>query len=158
MTTHPNDRDRYELCHECGGLCCMLYLAYDEDGAYCGDAWLPEYVALWIGRLTESGALRIDASGAMLAGPAGVEPQHDPRVSTLPTPEGAAYRASLPGWIDPRKCQFCHPDTGCLLPRRYRAAICGEWVCELWEAAEASDTQSDPGGSDEGGSFSGSST
>ena len=48
-------------------------------------------------------------------------PLHDPRVSHLPTPEGDAYRASLPEWVDVRKCTFCHPETGCLLPREFRA-------------------------------------
>ena len=86
-------------------------------------------------RLTGSGALATADGGAMTAGPAGVEPLHDPRVSHLPTPEGDGYRASLPFWVDVRKCQFCHPDTGCLLPREFRAPICGEWVCELWKAA-----------------------
>jgi hypothetical protein len=132
--THPNDHERYELCNSCGGLCCALYLAHDEDGEYCGDDWLPEYIALWTERLTASGALRIAADGSMVAGDAQVEPLHDPRLSHQPTPEGEAYRASLPEWVDTRKCQFCHPDSGCLLPRANRAPICGEWVCELWEA------------------------
>lgn len=135
MTTHSNDRDN-NLCAECGGLCCMLYLAIDEEGAYCGDGWLEEYVELWIERLTNSGALRIDENGRMVAGEAGVDPLHDPRLSTRPGAEGEAYRASLPAWVDVSKCQFCHPDTGCLLPRHRRAGICGEWVCEFWEAAE----------------------
>lgn len=138
MTRHPNDHERFELCNECGGLCCALYLAHDENGEYCGGGWLPEYVALWIERLSASGALRFDERGTMVAGEAGVEPLHDPRLSTLPTPEGDAYRRTLPDWVDPRKCQFCHPETGCLLPREYRAPICGEWVCELWEAAGTS--------------------
>ncbi len=131
---HPNDHDELALCNECGGLCCMLYLALDEDGEYCGEGWLPDYVDLWIGRLVASGALRIAEDGTMLAGEAGVSPLHDPRLSSAQGPEGEAYRASLPSWVDTRKCQFCHPHTGCLLPRHHRAAICGEWVCELWEA------------------------
>jgi hypothetical protein len=121
----------FELCNECGGLCCCLYLANDEDGEYAGEGWLPDYIELWERRLTESGALRVTPQ-AYEAGPAGVTPLHDPRISHLPTPAGAAYRASLPAWVDVRKCAFCHPDTGCLLPREYRAPICGEWVCELW--------------------------
>jgi hypothetical protein len=134
--THPNDRDESELCSECGGLCCALYLAHDEDGAYIGEEWLPDYVDLWTGRLVASGALAIDADGAMVAGEAGVLPLHDPRISYRPDAEGEAYRATLPGWVDVRKCQFCHPDSGCLLPRRYRAPICREWICELWKARE----------------------
>ena len=122
----------FALCNECGGLCCCLYLANDEDGAYIGDGWLPEYIALWTERLTASGALVADAA-TMGPGEAGVAPLHDPRLSHLPTPEGEAYRATLPEWVDVRKCQFCHPDRGCLLPRRYRAPICRDYVCELWD-------------------------
>ena len=136
---HENDRDRFELCAECGGLCCALYLAHDENGEYIGDGWLPDYIALWEERLVASGALRVE-SGAYAPGDAGVQPLHDPRMSHLPTPEGDAYRAGLPAWVDVRKCVFCHPDSGCLLPRANRAAICGEWVCELWEATLAEET------------------
>ena len=134
--THPNDRDEPELCGACGGLCCAIYLALDEDGAYNGDWWLPDYVDLWTGRLVASGALALDADGAMVAGAAGVPPLHDPRLSRRPDAEGEAYRASLPARVDVMKCQFCDPDTGCLLPRHYRAPICGEWVCDLWRARE----------------------
>ncbi len=135
MTDDARYRANYELCHECGGLCCALYLAHDENGDYIGEGWLPDYIDVWTERLVASGALRADATGYG-AGPAGIEPLHDPRISHLPTPEGAAYRATLPEWVDTRKCQFCHPDTGCLLPREYRAPICGEYVCEIWQAAE----------------------
>lgn len=127
----PHAEEDFALCNACGGLCCALYLAHDEDGEYIGEGWLPEYVDLWIERLVQSGALVVD-HGGYAAGEAGVEPLHDPRVSHLPTPEGEAYRATLPAWVDPRKCQFCHPETGCLLPREYRAPICREYVCELW--------------------------
>lgn len=127
------DGEDFELCNECGGLCCALYLANDEDGAYAGDGWLPDYIEVWLARFVESGALVRDGD-AYRAGAAGVEPLHDPLVSHLPTPEGEVYRAALPAWVDVRKCQFCHPDTGCLLPREYRAPICREWVCELWRA------------------------
>ena len=131
MTTpHANEAD-WELCHRCGGLCCALYLAHDENGDYIGEGWLPDYIDLWIERLVASGALAV-VDGEFVAGAAGVAPLHDPRLSHLPTAEGAAYRATLPEWVDTRKCQFCHPDTGCLLPREYRAPICGEYVCELW--------------------------
>lgn len=136
LTDHLGDGANYELCHECGGLCCALYLAHDEYGDYIGGDWLPEYIDLWIGRLVTSGALYV-TDDEYCAGPAGVEPLHDPRRSHLPTPEGAAYRALLPTWVDTRKCQFCHPDTGCLLPREFRAPICRDYVCELWEAAES---------------------
>lgn len=121
----------FDLCNACGGLCCALYLAHDEDGAYIGEGWLPEYIELWLERLRASGAL--EATGAACrAGAAGIEPLHDPRLSHLPTADGEAYRAALPEWVDVRKCQFCHPDTGCLLSREYRAGICRNWVCELW--------------------------
>jgi len=131
MTTPLADEANWTLCHECSGLCCALYLAHDEDGAYVGQGWLPEYILLWIERLVESGALRV-AGGVFEAGEAGIAPLHDPRLSHQPTAEGEAYRASLPEWVDVRKCQFCHPDTGCMLPREYRAPICGEYRCELW--------------------------
>jgi hypothetical protein len=121
----------FELCSECGGLCCCLYLAHDENGEYIGEGWLPEYIESWLGLLRDSGALVV-TEAEYRAGPAGVEPLHDPRLSHLPTAEGAAYRAALPPWVDTRKCQFCHPQTGCLLPRQYRAPICREYVCELW--------------------------
>ncbi len=124
--------ENYALCHSCGGLCCALYLANDEDGAYVGEGWLPEYIALWEERLIASGALRVTPAGYE-AGAAGVVPLHDPRRSHLPTSEGDEYRANLPHWVDVRKCAFCHPDTGCLLPRDHRAPICNEWVCALWE-------------------------
>ena len=122
----------FALCHECGGLCCAIYLAHDEEGAYIGDEWLPDYIAVWEARLVESGALRVTDSGYE-AGAAGIEPLHDPRRSHLPTSEGSAYRASLPDWVDTRKCAFCDPDTGCLLPWGFRAPICREWTCELWD-------------------------
>jgi hypothetical protein len=125
-----------DLCHECGGLCCCLYLAHDENGDYIGESWLPDYIDLWLERLRDSGALTVTASDYR-AGEAMVEPLHDPRRSHPPTPEGAAYRASLPKWVDVRRCQFCHPETGCLLPRGYRAPICGEFRCELWSASES---------------------
>ena len=127
----PHAEEDFALCNSCGGLCCALYLAHDEDGDYIGEGWLPEYIELWIGRLVESGALVV-GDGVYAAGEAGVEPLHDPRVSHLPTAVGAEYRATLPAWVDTRKCQFCHPETGCLLPREYRAPICREYVCELW--------------------------
>ena len=129
-TSHENEAD-WELCHRCGGLCCALYLAHDENGEYIGEGWLPRYIDLWVERLMASGAL-VMVDSAFVAGEAGVAPLHDPRLSHLPTAEGAAYRATLPEWVDTRKCQFCHPDTGCLLPREHRAPICGEYVCELW--------------------------
>ena len=133
---HHNDRDHPTLCGECGGLCCALYLAHDEDGTYIGETWLPEYIGLWTERFVAGGSLAFDADGAMVAGVAGVPPLHDPRVSHRQDAEGAAYREALPEWVDVGKCQFCHPDTGCLLPRRSRPLLCGEWVCELWEADE----------------------
>jgi hypothetical protein len=136
-TPVSSDRDD-AACSECGGLCCCLYLAHDENGDYVGEEWLPEYVEHWIGLLTASGALIAD-DGEYRAGAAGVEPLHDPRISHLPTPEGEAYRAMLPEWVDVRKCQFCHPDTGCLLPREYRAPICGTYVCALWPSAGPGD-------------------
>ena len=81
----------FELCNECGGLCCCHYLAQDEDGGYIGEGWLPEYIELWLQRLRESGALPVtDAENG--AGPAGIEPLHDPRLSHLKTAEGEAYR------------------------------------------------------------------
>ena len=129
----PLAEENFALCNECGGLCCALYLAHDADGTYEGEGWLPEYIELWLERLSASGALIVDGPH-LRAGRPGIEPLHDPRLSHLPTPEGTAYRASLPPWVDVRKCQFCHPDTGCLLPRGFRAPICNEWVCELWEA------------------------
>jgi hypothetical protein len=121
-----------DLCRECGGLCCCLYLANDEDGDYIGEGWLPEYIALWEDRLTASGALRVTRDGYR-AGEADVAPLHDPRISHRSDAAGAAYRASLPGWVDVRKCVFCHPESGCLLPRKHRAPICNEWFCEQWE-------------------------
>ena len=124
-------QEDFELCNSCGGLCCALFLAHDENGDYIGDGWLPDYIALWESRLVESGALRV-TDAAYLAGAAGVAPLHDPRVSHLPTPEGEAYRAALPPQVDYRKCVFCHASTGCLLPRDARAPICREYVCELW--------------------------
>jgi len=133
---HPNNRDQPDLCGECGGLCCALYLAHDENGDYIGEGWLPDYIGVWTERLVASGALSIAANGELIAGEAGVAPLHDPRVSHRPDAEGRAYRDSLPSWVDTRKCQFCHPESGCLLHRRYRAPICGEWICDLWEAAE----------------------
>jgi hypothetical protein len=113
-------------------LCCALYLAHDENGEYIGEGWLPEYIELWIERFVTSGALRVTQS-VYAAGTAGVEPLHDPRLSHPPTPEAAAYRATLPEWVDTRKCQFCHPETGCLLPHEFRAPICGEYRCQLWD-------------------------
>jgi hypothetical protein len=121
----------FELCNRCGGLCCALFLAHDEDGHYIGEGWLPEYIALWEERLVASGALRVSAAGYEV-GEAGVTPQHDPRISHLPTAEGDEYRAALPESVDYRKCVFCDAETGCLLPRSYRAPICGDYVCELW--------------------------
>ncbi|MDZ4166880.1 MAG: hypothetical protein U1E08_04210 [Coriobacteriia bacterium] len=129
--TTMSDAEDFDLCNECGGLCCCLYLAHDENGVYIGDGWLPEYIDLWLERLQASGALVVTDS-EYRAGRASIEPLHDPRLSHLPTREGEAYRATFPAWVDVRKCQFCHPDTGCLLPRAYRADICREWVCELW--------------------------
>jgi hypothetical protein len=136
MTTSPTDDPRVDddLCSACGGLCCCLYLAHDENGVYNGDGWLPAYIDLWIERLTGSGAL-VATGTRYEAGEAGVPPLHDPRLSHLPTLEGAAYRATLPEWVDVMKCQFCHPETGCLLPRERRADICGEFVCDLWTKA-----------------------
>ena len=137
MSANSNNRDNWELCHACGGFCCAIYLATDQDGGYNGDGWLPEYIDLWTERFVGSGALRIAEDGEMVAGEAGIEPLHDPRVSHLRDAHGDEYRATLPWWVDTNKCQFCHPDTGCMLPREFRAPICGEWVCELWRAADS---------------------
>lgn len=134
---HPNDHAA-SVCGDCGGLCCCLYLANDENGEYIGEGWLPEYIEHWIGLLTASGALVAEGSHYR-AGEAGVEPLHDPRISHLPTPEGAAYRATLPVSVDVRKCQFCDAETGCLLPRHFRAPICGSYVCELWPTSSIKD-------------------
>lgn len=123
--------ENWEFCHECGGFCCLLYLAHDENGEYVGEGWLPEYIEEWFGNFLASGALVLTADG-YAAGAHGVEPLHDPRLSYPRTPEGAAYRASLPEWVDHLRCQFCHPDTGCLLPPEYRAPICHEYHCEHW--------------------------
>ncbi|MGB4593572.1 MAG: hypothetical protein WBI63_07370 [Coriobacteriia bacterium] len=149
MDSYPTDRyGNPAICHECGGLCCALYLAHDENGQYIGHGWLPEYIELWLGRFVASGALRAATASsgsdlsacvtqtAYVAGDAGVEPLHDPRLSHLPTSEGEAYRATLPVWVDVRKCQFCHPESGCLLSAEYRAPICHEYTCELWRSAE----------------------
>jgi hypothetical protein len=54
-SSSTTDVDNFELCNECGGLCCCLYLANDEDGRYIGDGWLPDYIALWEERLIECG-------------------------------------------------------------------------------------------------------
>lgn len=123
--------ENYALCHECGGLCCCLYLAHDGDGTYIGDGWLPDYIDEWLGKFERSGAL-VREGDVYVAGAAGVEPLHDPRLSHLPTTEGAAYRATLPAGVDARKCQFCHPDTGCMLSHEHRAPICDSYHCELW--------------------------
>jgi hypothetical protein len=128
--------ENFALCNECGGLCCAIYLAHDENGNYIGEEWLPDYIALWEQRLVASGALVVTAEG-YFAGAAGVEPLHDPRISHRPDAAGEAYRAALPVWVDVRKCVFCHPETGCLLAREFRAPICSDWVCELWEATTA---------------------
>jgi hypothetical protein len=137
-TAEHDDLENFALCNECGGLCCALYLAHDSDGHYIGEGWLPEYIDLWLERLSGSGALVVTPK-RLEPGDPGIEPLHDPRLSYLPTPEGEAYRASLPSWVDVRKCVFCHPDTGCLVPRSHRAPICNEWTCELWRApAESS--------------------
>ncbi len=135
LTDAPLEED-FDLCNSCGGLCCALYLAHDENGDYAGEGWLPQYIDDWMWRFVASGALDVSQDGYR-AGAAGVEPLHDPRLSHLPTPQGAAYRETLPAWVDVRKCQFCHPDTGCLLPRKFRAPLCREYVCELWEARYA---------------------
>jgi len=123
----------WQLCHECGGLCCCLYLAHDENGEYVGEEWLPAYIKQWLEWFEASRAL-VRAGDRYVAGTHGLEPFHDPRVSHLPTSAGAAYRAGLPGWVDVRKCQFCHPEHGCQLPQPYRPPICGEFRCELWGA------------------------
>jgi len=62
-----------ELCAACGGLCCCLYLAHDENGDYIGEGWLPDYIELWLGRFVESGAL-VQLGDEYRAGAAGVEP------------------------------------------------------------------------------------
>jgi hypothetical protein len=121
----------FELCSKCGGLCCAIFLAHDEEGDYIGDGWLPEYIAVWEERLVASGALRVTPA-AYEAGDAGVVPLHDPRTSHLPTAAGDAYRSALPEAVDYRKCVFCDTKAGCLLPREYRAPICRDYVCELW--------------------------
>ena len=61
MTDRERYRANYELCHDCGGLCCALYLAHDENGDYVGEGWLPAYIDLWTERLVASGALRATA-------------------------------------------------------------------------------------------------
>ncbi len=149
MATTTHDTDEHgnpAVCYECGGLCCALYLAHDENGEYIGEGWLPEYIELWLERFVASGALVARTQTAYApgeqtvtcytAGASGIEPLHDPRLSYPPTVEGAAYCATLPEWVDTRRCQFCHPESGCLLPREYRAPICGEYVCELWPPEE----------------------
>jgi hypothetical protein len=127
------DAQNWELCHACGGLCCCLYLGHDENGVYIGDDWLPAYIEEWLAKFEASGAL-VRSGDLYVAGPHGIEPYHDPRLSHLPTPEGEVYRATLPDWVDVRKCQFCHPNMGCQLPPQYRAPICADYLCELWGA------------------------
>lgn len=127
----PNAQN-WALCHECGGLCCCLYLAHDENGEFIGEEWLPAYIDEWLGKFVASGALVRDGED-YVAGAPGIEPYHDPRLSHVPSEEGAAYRATLPEWVDVRKCQFCHPELGCQLPHEFRAPICHDYVCELWD-------------------------
>lgn len=138
LVTTASDQENAELCSACGGFCCTLYLASDENGDYIGADWLPGEIDLWQARLTLSGALVADAAGCH-AGVAGVAPLHDPRRSQPPSPASMAYRATLPAWVDVSKCQFCHPDTGCLLPRHFRPPICGDYTCEQWPATLAGD-------------------
>lgn len=135
MSTPDPLAENYELCHECGGLCCCLYIAHDENGDYIGDAWLPSYIEEWLEKFLLTGAL-VRVGDDYGAGAHGVAPLHDPRISHLPTAAGVAYRASLPEWVDVRKCQFCHPDTGCMIPHEYRAPICHDYHCELWHAQD----------------------
>lgn len=123
--------ENYALCHACGGLCCALYLAYDENGDFSGGDWLADYIDEWFGKFIASGAL-VREGDHYLPGPHGVTPLHDPRASSRTDAIGDKYRAQLPAWVDVRKCQFCHPDTGCMLPHEYRAPICHDYHCELW--------------------------
>ncbi len=99
---------------------------------------MPAYIEEWLAKFAASGALvpAEDAPGGYRAGAHGVEPFHDPRLSHQPSAEGARYRASLPAWVDTRKCQFCHPDSGCTIPHEYRPPICDDFHCELWPRAD----------------------
>ncbi|MDO8941674.1 MAG: hypothetical protein Q7U75_00745, partial [Desulfobacterales bacterium] len=58
------------------------------------------------------------------------EPIFDPFILFIgQRAERASCRAALPSWVDTERCQYCHPVTGCIVPRGSRPAVCREYRC-----------------------------
>ena len=119
------------LCPLCCGKCCRLYLPREQGGMYSSHLWFDEYCRRWFSAFVESGALLRNYEKMTTVNPAsGVAPLHSPIPAHAQGRKGDAYRASLPRWVDIHKCQFCHPDSGCLLDRQFRPRACREYMCK----------------------------
>lgn len=145
MASRPeaSDIEHAEACRACGGECCILYRYVDEfvDGVpgarpHNDGLDFEEYCIDWFDGFVMSGALE-DPSGSPAGWlgdyrvPAGVPaPLHDPLRSHSGRAGTGEYLASLPDWVDTDRCQYCHPATGCLLPRERRPRVCREYACE----------------------------
>lgn len=103
------------ICSECGGECCRIYY---PDNIPPG-VWFEDWCEQWENLFNDCG---ID-----------IPPLHNPLESHFCGEGGNEYRDSLPDWVDIYKCQYCHPETGCLIPRFQRPNICLFYSCEKLE-------------------------
>ena len=119
-----------QKCNACGGKCCEIYLSVEDGGMRGLQQWFDEYCDDWKSEFVASGALLRDAAGNITVNPAaGGHPLHDPLISHDGGQLGEECRRSLPEWVDIDRCQFCHPNTGCMLERRFRPRACREFIC-----------------------------
>lgn len=109
-------------CTTCG-QCCKIYLPSSHGGSFPEKhVSYQDHCLNWLDKFTEAGVLEITPEGKIVpTEKVGIEPLHDPL-----NPESKRFP-----WVDPTRCQFCHPVTGCLIPREKRPPLCRSFVC--WE-------------------------
>jgi Fe-S-cluster containining protein len=106
-------------CLSCGG-CCRIYRPSSQGGAFPDHlVSLEEHAINWLHKFVDAGVLNINKDGKIVTGKVGIEPLHDP-LNTI---------SKKFDWVDVERCQFCHPKTGCMIPRNKRPELCRSFVC-----------------------------
>ena len=118
------DKVTPKKCLTCG-RCCQIYKSTHIGGSFpeefvefethC-DKWMDKFIAAGIMTSNNLGELEVSQKIKDL----GIEPLHNPKKPSEP---------ALHKWVDRGLCQFCHPHTGCILPRKERPDICNRFMC-----------------------------
>ncbi len=108
-----------EVCEQCGGECCLIYLSCENGGSYpSGQYWFEE----WCDGFHEN------------ADQYGVEPLFHPLIVHMSDNEWMINELVERG-INAYACQYLG-STGCLIPRENRPSHCKEYACEKLKQAE----------------------